>query len=176
MPNNEDFLPELRRTLESLRSAVHMLRQPQIEAGAIAFMCSSAEKRLEELVEALDPQRARGRRVLIADPERSWADALAQTLRLEGHQIEKAATSADALAACTAFRPEVVLLDVGMVGQHGTRHLRSAGGAALLVAVTGWGRENDRRLAMEAGVDHYLPQPISPVAVARLVSALPAPA
>ena len=171
MADREDFLPELRRTLQSLRSAVHMLRQPQPEAGAIAFMCSGAEKRLAEIVEAL-AQRATGRRVLIADPERGWADRLAETLRLEGHQTETATTRADALAACSAFRPEVVLLDVGMTGHEAARSLR--GVAAVLVAVTGWGRADDRRLAMQAGVDHYLQKPISPTAVARLVAALPA--
>lgn len=173
MPDSEDFLPELRRTLQSLRSAVHMLRQPQPEAGAIAFMCASAQSRLEEVVAALD-QRAKGRRVLIADPEHSWAGRLAEALRLEGHEIETAATCADALAACSAFRPEVVLLDLGMTGPEAARSLRSLGGSPVLVAVTGWSRENDRRLAMQAGVDHYLQKPISPVAVARLVAALPA--
>ena len=172
MPDSEDFLPELRRTLQSLRSAVHMLRQPQPEAGAIAFMCASAEKRLGDIVEALE-QRASGRRVLIADAERSWADRLAEALRLEGHQTETATTRADALAASSAFRPEVVLLDVGMTGHEAARSLRGIG-AAVLVAVTGWGREDDRRLAMQAGVDHYLQKPISPAAVARLVAALPA--
>jgi CheY-like chemotaxis protein len=173
MPDSEDFLPELRRTLQSLRSAVHMLRQPRPEAGAIAFMCASAESRLGEIVEALE-QRATGRRVLIADPERGWTDRLAETLRREGHQTETASTRAHALAACSAFRPEVVLLDVGMTGHEAARSLRGGGGAAVLVAVTGWGRADDRRLAMQAGVDHYLQKPISPAAVARLVSALPA--
>jgi CheY-like chemotaxis protein len=173
MPDSADFIPELRRTLQSLRSAVHMLRQPQPDAGAIAFVCGGAEKRLEEILEGLQPEQPKGRRVLIADAERDWTETLGEALRQQGHRVDTAATLAQALSACAALRPDVVLVDIGMTGHEVASRLRNAGRSATLVAVTSWTREADRRLAKQAGIDHYLNKPISPAAVAELVSTLP---
>lgn len=173
MANNEDLLPELRSALQSMRSAVQMLRQPQPDVGALAFMCSGAQKRLEALLEALAGAPPTGRRVLIADADAAWTDVLAETLRLDGHAVRSAATSADALAACSAFRPEVVLVELAMTGHEAARNLRSVGEPALMVAVTRWSRESDRQLALQTGFEHYLHKPVSPVAVAQLVSTFP---
>jgi len=169
------LLPDLKRTLQSLRAAVHMLRDPNADANAAAFICAAAEKQLEEIVEGLDGAPPKGRRVLIADADKTWADALAETLRLEGHQTGTAASSADVLATCSAFRPDVVLADLGMTGQSAARNLRSVSEDAVLVALSTWSRESDVKLARELGWDHYVHKPVSPVELARLVSKLPPP-
>ena len=173
MPDSPDLLPDLKRALQSMRSAVQMLRAPHADPAAVAFVCAAAHARLEEAVQVLERERPRRRRVLIVDPERSWAEALAESLRLDGHHADTTATSTDALAACSALRPDVVLVDIGMAGHGAARNLRSISDTAVLVALSGWSREDDRRLAKEAGFDHFLQKPVSPVAVARLVATLP---
>ena len=170
---DDNFLPELKRMLQSLSSAVQMLRQPQTDAAAVAFMCARAERRLKDLVEALEGRSPAGRRVLIADPDAGWTEVLAETLRLEGHAVRVASTAADTLAACAAFRPEVALVELAMTGHDAARNLRGTDEPPMLVAVSRWSRESDRQLALQAGFAHYLHKPVSPVAVARLVSTVP---
>jgi CheY-like chemotaxis protein len=169
----DDLLPELKRTLQSLSSAVQMLRQRQSDPAAAAFVCARAEKRLGDLVEGLEGRSPEGRRVLVADPDDGWAEVLAETLRLEGHAVRVASTAADTVAACAAFRPEVALVELAMTGHDAARNLRSGAEPPVLVAVSRWSRESDRQLALQAGFAHYLHKPVSPVAVARLVSTVP---
>jgi CheY-like chemotaxis protein len=173
MSIENELVPELKRALQSMRSAVNMLRQAQPDAGAVAFMCAGAEKRLEQIIEAAEGNRPKGRRVLVADPEQTWTEVLAETLRLEGHDVRTAASVEDTLAACSAFRPDAVVLELAMTGHEGLRNVSSLGGTAVLLAVTRWSRDRDRDIARQAGVEHFLHKPVSPVAVARLVSVLP---
>ena len=84
-----------------------------------------------------------------------------------GHEVRAVHDGPAALAAVEALRPDVVLLDIGMPGMSGyevARRLRERpGGAALrLVALTGWGAEDDRRRTREAGFDHHLVKPVAP--------------
>lgn len=85
-----------------------------------------------------------------------------------------------ALAAATEFRPDVVLLDIAMPGMDGyevARRMRRNGNGltAVLVALTGFGQEEDRRRAFEAGFDHHLVKPTSVDALRQLLSGLPLP-
>ena len=75
------------------------------------------------------------------------------------------------------FRPEVALLDLGMPGLSGfevARRIREApwGGGIVLVALTGWGQDEDRRKSAEAGFDHHLTKPIAPDAIESLIANL----
>jgi CheY-like chemotaxis protein len=172
-----DYLvAELRATLQSLGSAVHMLRQTDSDPSAVAFICGSAEQRLREILAGIQPVRTK-RRVLIADPERNWAGALAQALSEKGHEVRAAATADEALARTAGgFAPDVVLLDIAM-GQTSAydlvRKLRSDGRRPEVVAITGWNRASDRSLARHAGIRHYLAKPVTPEAVVDLVATLP---
>ncbi len=74
-----------------------------------------------------------------------------------------------------AFRPQVILLDIGLPDLNGyevARRIRAShwGAGVPLVAVTGWGKEEDRQRALEAGFDHYLTKPVAPDAVESVVS------
>jgi CheY-like chemotaxis protein len=82
--------------------------------------------------------------------------------------------------AAAAFRPDVVLLDIGlpkMNGYEAARHIRRRpwGRPMTLIAVTGWGQEEDRRRALEAGCDEHLTKPVDPAALEKLLAVLAVP-
>jgi len=107
------------------------------------------------------------RRILVADDNRDAAESLSLLLELGGHEVRVAHLGRDALSLAGVFRPDVALLDIGMPDVSGyevARILRqeSWGANMHLVAVTGWGQEEDRRRAFEAGFDQHLTKPIDP--------------
>jgi CheY-like chemotaxis protein len=104
------------------------------------------------------------RRILVVDDNADAAESLALWLRLGGHEVRVAHDGPAALAAVDADPPEVVLLDIGMPGMDGyevAQRLRRRPGLEhlVLVAMTGWGQEEDRRRSGEAGIDHHLVKP-----------------
>lgn len=105
------------------------------------------------------------RRILLADDNVDFAVSLAALLRARGHDVRIVHDGAQALAAAAQFRPEIAFIDIGMPQVHGyevARRLRGDEATAdcLLVAVTGWGQESDRRRAREAGFDRHLSKPV----------------
>jgi signal transduction histidine kinase len=111
--------------------------------------------------------RAQGRRVLLADDNVDFVNSLGDLLSARGHEVRIAHDGEAALKAAEEFEPEVAFVDIGMPKVHGyevARRLRArpATSGALLVAVTGWGQENDRKRAREAGFDRHLVKPVDP--------------
>jgi signal transduction histidine kinase/CheY-like chemotaxis protein len=103
-------------------------------------------------------------RVLVVDDNTDTADTLATLLELEGHQVRLAHDGPTALAAAAAFRPDAVVLDLGLPGMDGfevARRLRdrTGGNGLVLVAVSGYGQDEDRKRARLAGFDHHLVKP-----------------
>jgi CheY-like chemotaxis protein len=95
-------------------------------------------------------------------------------LRLLGHQVEVAFDGPAALDKARKFRPEIVLLDLGMPGMDGfevARRLRATeeGRHIKIVAQTGWGQESDRRRTREAGFDEHLAKPVDMAALQHLL-------
>jgi signal transduction histidine kinase/CheY-like chemotaxis protein len=118
--------------------------------------------------------RAVGRRVLIADDNRDAADSLATLLQLSGHEVRVAYGGAAALSLAQTFRPEFALLDIGMPDLNGYRvaeALRAEpwGAAPYLVALTGWGQDEEKRKALAAGFDAHLTKPIELEQLTRLL-------
>lgn len=110
-------------------------------------------------------KRVRARRILIVDDYKDSAQSLAMFLRLMGNDVHTSYDGPSALEAAAVYIPEVVLLDIGLPGMTGyevARSLRSLPGLekAILVAVTGWGQEEDRRRCKEAGFDQHVIKPI----------------
>ncbi|MEO8352289.1 MAG: ATP-binding protein, partial [Chthoniobacteraceae bacterium] len=105
------------------------------------------------------------RRILIVDDNTDSARSMAVLQRRRGHQAETAFTGPDALAAAAEFRPEVVLLDIGLPGMDGfevSRQLRAKPEftGVLLIAMSGYGSDEDRAEAKLAGFDEYMVKPI----------------
>jgi len=122
------------------------------------------------------------RKILVVDDNQDAADSLARILtRLYKQDVRVAYDGPSALEAAATFRPEVVLLDIGLPGMDGyevARRLREAPGLhnALLVAVTGWGQEQDRKRSQEAGFHVHLVKPVEPDAVRDLLAEAVTPA
>jgi len=103
------------------------------------------------------------RRVLVVDDCPDTRVSLASLLRLWGHDVRGAADGPTALETAVAYRPDVVLLDIGLPGMDGgevARCLRRRGEPALLVSVSGYGDEDHRRCALDAGCDLHWVKPI----------------
>jgi CheY-like chemotaxis protein/two-component sensor histidine kinase len=112
---------------------------------------------------AAQPQRPR--KVLVVDDDQAVADSLSMVLTLAGHEVETAYDGVTALEAAQRQRPEIVLMDIGMPGMDGysvAREFRRRADLreALLVAVTGWGADEDRWRTREAGFDIHLVKPV----------------
>ena len=107
------------------------------------------------------------RRILVADDDVDSAETLAIVLRVAGHDVQIAHDGPSTLKTAADFQPDVVFLDVGMPGMDGfetARQLRQIVGLdkTVLVALTGYGREEDRQRAVEAGFDRFLVKPTPP--------------
>jgi PAS domain S-box-containing protein len=118
------------------------------------------------------------RRILVADDNEDSADSLAMLLKLQGHEVATAYDGEAALAAADAMRPDVALLDIGMPKLDGfelCRRIREQpwGNDVHLLAVTGWGQEDDVRCAEEAGFDQHLVKPVDLNELARLLASVP---
>ncbi|RYD73809.1 MAG: response regulator, partial [Verrucomicrobiaceae bacterium] len=127
---------------------------------------------------AAAPLKSVPHRVLVVDDLDDTAQGLARLLRRQGHTVEIAE---DGLIACEKahnFAPEVVLLDIGLPGMSGyevAQHLRheQCCSKALIIAITGYGQEEDRRRAMQAGFDEHLVKPVDMDRLKSLVGDAP---
>jgi CheY-like chemotaxis protein len=118
------------------------------------------------------------RRILVVDDVEAAASLLGRVLESMGHETRIAHDGPKALAIAKEYRPDVILLDLGMPGMSGfvvARLLRAQVGfeGITLIAVTGHGREEDRRQALEAGFDHHLLKPVSADHMRVLLDQLP---
>lgn len=116
----------------------------------------------------------RPRRCLLIEDHVDAAESLAMLLELIGHEVEVAFDGAGGLEKARTLQPEVVLCDIGLPGMDGyavARALRAAPEtrAAFLIALTGYGQDDDRRRALEAGFDAHLVKPVDLEALRRLL-------
>lgn len=117
------------------------------------------------------------RRILIVDDNRDNTDSLAMMLQIDGHEVRTAYDGIDGIELAERWRPEVVLLDIGMPrcnGYEACRQIRSRpwGSGPVLIAQTGWGQDNDKRRAIDEGFDAHVTKPIDLAALVGLIEAL----
>jgi CheY-like chemotaxis protein len=114
-------------------------------------------------------------RVLIAEDIPDAAEMLRLFVEQLGHRVKVAADGVQAVAIAKEFEPQIALLDLGMPrmdGYEAARQIRAVlGSGAMLVALTGWGQEEDQQRARAAGFDHHLTKPADPDVVERLIAA-----
>jgi CheY-like chemotaxis protein len=120
-------------------------------------------------------ERPRGScRVLIADDSVDTSDMMRLMLTLQGHVVSVAGDGLQAVAQAASFAPEIAFLDIGMPrmdGYEAASRIRGIlGQSVVLVALTGWGQDDDKRRSREAGFDHHLTKPPDPEVLDRLIS------
>jgi signal transduction histidine kinase len=153
------------------RGAAFTVRLP-VMASPLAVV--SSQRKDPGVIPEIEPQR-----ILVADDNHDAAEALSLQLQLAGHDVRTAHDGAEAIAIARTFDPDIVLLDLGMPKMDGYEaarelRLRSTEGRRLtLIALTGWGQQQDRDRTADAGFDAHL---VKPVAEAQLFNALAAAA
>jgi len=114
------------------------------------------------------------RRVLVVDDNADAAQTLATVMRQLGHDVQVAGGGEEALRIAAGYRPEVILMDLGMPGMNGletVRRLRQSDAkpAPYIIAVTGWGKPEDMAATREAGFDQHLMKPVDEQRLAELI-------
>ena len=122
-----------------------------------------------------EARRPGGSRILIVDDNVDVARGVARLLKILGHEVATAHDGPSGMEAARGFLPDVILLDIGLPGMNGyevATRLRAEefGKAALIVAISGYGQDEDRRRSREAGFDHHLVKPVDHGALATLLS------
>ena len=117
------------------------------------------------------------RRLMVIDDNRDAAESMSMLFELWGHEVICVYDGRTALEAAAKFRPDAVFLDIGLPGMDGyeiAERLRDSPQAAraVLVAITGYGQEEDRRRSREAGIDHHLVKPVAPDTLLKLLDSL----
>ena len=105
------------------------------------------------------------------------AESLTILLSLAGHKTHTAYDGLEAFEAAETFKPDVILLDIGLPKLNGyevAHKIREKpwGQAMVLVALTGWGQEEDRRRSRDAGFNHHLTKPVDPLALTNLLASI----
>jgi CheY-like chemotaxis protein len=117
-------------------------------------------------------------RILVVDDNQDSADSMGMMLRMMGHLVCTAYDGQAGVEAAEEFRPDVAILDIGMPklnGYDAARRIRAheSGKNTVLVAMTGWGQEEDRRRSKEAGFAHHLVKPVDPESLMNVLYDLP---
>ena len=134
----------------------------------------AATESLESDREAPAVTDSSARRVLVVDDSVDAADSVAMLLEFEGHEIHKAHDGADAVRTAERVRPDIVLMDIGLPilnGYDACRRIRNHawGAAIIMVAITGWGQDEDREQSTAAGFDLHLVKPVDHAELLRVV-------
>jgi CheY-like chemotaxis protein len=117
------------------------------------------------------------RRLLIVDDNVDAATSLSMLTEILGHEVRTAHDGLEALDVAAAFRPELILLDIGMPKLNGydtCRRIReeSWGRNIVIAALTGWGQDGDRCQSRAAGFNHHLVKPVDPLMLRKLLASL----
>ncbi len=143
-----------------------VVRLPFLRRGQLRF---------QEEAASAETTSVTGHRILVVDDYGENAETLAELLRMEGNEVEIAHDGLKAVEIAAKFYPAVVLLDIGMPklnGYEAARKIREQpwGKNMVLIAITGWGGENDRNRSREAGFNAHLLKPVNYPELAKLIN------
>jgi PAS domain S-box-containing protein len=132
-----------------------------------------------DVVEPHDRGDILRRRIIVVDDNDDMVESLSMLLTMMGHTVERAASGPEALERATTFRPDVMLIDIGMPGMEGyevARRLRQNPDTrdVHLIAQTGWGGDVDRQRSKDAGFDAHLVKPVTPATLEEVLRSMPA--
>jgi PAS domain S-box-containing protein len=153
------------------KGSAFTVRLPALLPGTLAASARAAEE--------IERAAGSGRRILVVDDNRDAAISLARLLQLLGHDVHTAHDGTQAFDSANEFRPDVILMDVGMPGESGygaTRRIREQpwGRRTQIIALTGWGQADDRMRSREAGCNGHLVKPVSVSELEKMLAALTA--
>ena len=166
----------LAKGLVELHGGQIAVHSPGLGKGS-EFVVSLPRSSIAQNPEAAAGARGNGhdvpaKHVLIADDNRDGAETLKLYLEMQGHKAHLAYTGTETLAVAATVKPDVAVIDIGMPDMSGyevaerIRH-EAWGEQVTLIALTGWGQENDKRRALAAGFDHHCTKPIDPAELER---------
>lgn len=169
-----DFRESLAHVLAGLLRGV--ARRTSLDSWTLTFPFHPAEQVGVARPAASRPRRAT--RILVVDDNRDGADTLSMWLEARGYQVSTAYDGDSGWEQFQRLRPDIGLFDVGLPGRNGyelARALREAGFGGSLVAITGYGQEQDRAQALGAGFDHHLVKPVDLQSLGALLEMLRSP-
>jgi PAS domain S-box-containing protein len=154
-----------------------LIRLPAAAEPAPASSLADVNGSRQDLADAVPAMK---RRILVVDDNHDALVSLSRMVTLLGNEVRQAHDGLEALEIGQSFRPEIVLMDLGMPKMNGfdaARRMRQEpwGRELSLVATTGWGQDDDRRRSAEAGFDHHLVKPIEVAALREILDKSPVP-
>jgi CheY-like chemotaxis protein len=157
----------------SARGSTFTVRLPAADAPARAG--DGQAESTEQPAVATHAAQGEPMKVLVVDDNADAVEMLALMIEIAGHRAFRAHNGREALERADDVRPDLVLLDIGLPGMDGyavARELRrrQGGASALLAAVTGWGAEQDKQRARDAGFDLHLTKPVDPDTIVKLLA------
>ncbi len=166
------------RTLVTMHGGTIAVESPGVNRGSTFTVTlpvgtvSDEPKSIEPHMEQTVTEQLR---VIVADDNKAAAGMLALILKMQGHEVQVCNDGLEAVTATRRFDPDVVLMDIGMPNLDGygaARQIRSQewGKGVLLVALTGWGQQEDRQKTHDAGFDHHLVKPANPAEIQRILA------
>ena len=166
----------LARSLTEMHGGTIAARSAGLGQGSTFLLRLPVSARPAAVVEEQPPEEeSGGLRVMVIDDNRDSADSASDVLRLLGNRVECAYDGKAGVATAEHFKPHMILLDLAMPGMDGyetRRHLRAQGGSAksFLVAMTGFGNEDDKKRTRDAGFDAHLTKPVELDALMALLN------
>ena len=170
------------RQLVELHGGTVEASSPNVDQGStfkikvpLASQTASASKPTQQV--PMPRVHATKFRVLVADDNADAATTLSTLLEFDGHQVRTAADGDEALLVAQSFLPDLIFLDIGMPGQTGhevAKKMRTLPNLnqSMLVALTGWGTDQDRDLSREAGFDKHLTKPVGLAEITNVLETL----
>ena len=167
------------RSLLEMHGGSIEVSSPGIGKGSVftarlPILPSTTAAKSQDRRHAVEPDFETKRRVLVVDDNKAAAKMLGMAVRMFGNQVRIAHDGQEAIEAAAEFRPDAVLMDIGMPRMNGyeaARYIRRQpwGRDMLLVALTGWGQDEDKRRTREAGFDYHLVKPAEPSELQQLL-------